>query len=96
MDTRKWNKNRHSGTAVFSIAGWFFMAFVVGWVFLIPFAVAALLVYGYVAYSKERKYRIDVAIKPTEAMRALARREEELRREKERLLKEQVRFEAKR
>ncbi len=92
MNTGKWTKNKKIGFGVVSIIGWFFLGFVVGWLFLIPISAVALLIYGYVAYMRERKHRIEVAIKPTEAMRAIARREEELKREKERLLREEMGF----
>lgn len=72
-----------------SIIAWIFMAFVVGWVFLIPLGVIAFLIYGYTVYVKDRKHRITMGIKPTEAMKALARRENELKKEKERILYEE-------
>ncbi len=84
----KYSTNRWIRYSVPSIVAGAFMAFVVGWVFLIPAAVAGLLVYGFVVYMRERKHRIIVTIKPTEAMKALARREEELKRERERILYE--------
>ncbi len=37
---------------------------------------------------KERRHRIVVSVKPSEAMMALSRREAELQREKDRLYKE--------
>ena len=37
-------------------------------------------IYGLVKYMKDRKNRITVTIKPTEAMRAIARKEEERER----------------
>jgi hypothetical protein len=63
-----------------------FLAFTVGWLFFIPAAFIVYMVYGFMTYMKERKYKIVVAVTPTEAMRAIARREAELKREKERLL----------
>ncbi|VVB93876.1 Uncharacterised protein [uncultured archaeon] len=83
------NTNKLYRYGFVSLIAWIFMSFVVGWLFLIPAAVVGLLVYGYVAYMKERKNRISVAIKPTEAMKALARREAELEREKKRLMFEE-------
>ncbi len=65
-----------------------FIAFVAITVFGIPLTVGAFLAYGLYAYLKDRKNRIEVTIKPTEAMMALARREAELKKEKELLLKE--------
>ena len=63
-----------------------FLVFTVGWLFFIPAAFIAYMVYGYIAYMKERKHKIVVAVRPTEAMRAIARREAELKKERERLL----------
>jgi len=65
-----------------------FMAFIAGWVFLIPIASVAFLAVGLREYMSGRKNRIMVSIKTNEAMNALARREAELNREKE-LLYEQ-------
>jgi hypothetical protein len=81
----KWS-NYHTA----SLIGILFMSFVVGWVFAIPIAVVAFLAYGFVAYRKELRNRIAVAIKPNEAMRAVLRREEELKREKELLMEERM------
>jgi hypothetical protein len=67
-----------------------FMAFIAGWVFGIPVAVVVYMVYGLVISMKDRKNRIIVTVKPTEAMKAIARREEELKREKERIMYEEV------
>jgi hypothetical protein len=66
----------------------FFIAFAAGWLFVIPAAFVAYMVYGLFVLSQERKHRIEVSIKPTEAMRAIARREIELKKEKEILLEE--------
>jgi Na+/proline symporter len=66
----------------------FFIAFTAGWLFGIPAAFLGYIVYGLFVLRKERKNRIEVVIKPTEAMRALARREAELQKEKEILLEE--------
>ncbi len=65
-----------------------FIAFAAGWLFGIPAAFVAYMLYGLFVLSKERKHRIEVSIKPTEALRAIARREAELRKEKEILLEE--------
>ncbi|VVB86006.1 Uncharacterised protein [uncultured archaeon] len=67
-----------------------YLAFVTGWVVLIPVAVAVFLGYGLREYRKNRKNRITISMKPSEAMKALARREAELQREKE-LLYEEIR-----
>lgn len=66
-----------------------FIAFTVGWLFFIPAGFIAYMIWGYVAYAKERKNRIVVTVQPTDAMRAIARRESELKKEKERLLQEE-------
>ena len=63
-----------------------FLAFTAGWLFIIPAAFIAYLAYGYVLYMNEKKHRIEVTVKPSEAMKALARREIELNREKEKLI----------
>lgn len=73
-----------------------FLIFTVGWLFFIPAAFIVYMVYGFMTYMKERKHKLVVAIKPTEAMRALARREEELKRERERLMYEEFGEKAKR
>ncbi len=65
-----------------------FIAFVAGWLVGIPAAFVAYMLYGLFVLNKERKHRIEVSIKPTEALRAIARREAELKREKEILLEE--------
>jgi hypothetical protein len=65
-----------------------FIAFAAGWLFGIPAAFVAYMLYGLFVLSKERKHRIEVSIKPTEALRAIARREAELKKEKEILLEE--------
>ncbi len=65
-----------------------FMAFLTGWLFLVPAAVVIFLGYGLTKYMKERKNRIMVSIKPTGALKAIARREAELDREKQLLLEE--------
>ncbi len=65
-----------------------FIAFAAGWLFGIPAAFVAYMLYGLFVLNKERKHRIEVSIKPTEALRAIARREAELKKEKEILLEE--------
>ncbi|NJD77595.1 MAG: hypothetical protein FIB08_10950 [Candidatus Methanoperedens sp.] len=65
-----------------------FQAFVLGWLFLIPVAVAVFLAYGLREYMKDRNNRIMVSIRPSDAMKAIARREAELQREKELLYEE--------
>ncbi len=80
------------GGAVMGIAYLFpersFIVFVVGWLFLIPAAFAAYMVYGLWKYMDERKNRITVSVKPSEAMKALARKEAALMKEKEILYEE--------
>ncbi len=80
------------GAAVLGTAYYFpeksFIAFMVGWLFLIPAAFAAYMVYGLWSYMKDRQNRITVEVKPSEAMKALARKEAELVREKEILYEE--------
>jgi hypothetical protein len=65
-----------------------FLAFLAGWLFLIPAAVVIFLGYGLTKYMKDRKNRITVSIKPNEALKAIARREAQLQREKQLLLEE--------
>lgn len=96
MTMKNWVKNilaiAAGGGAVIGTAYYFpeksFIAFVVGWLFLIPAAFFAYIVYGLWKYMAERKHRITVMVKPTEAMRALARKDAELTREKEILQRE--------
>lgn len=76
-----------AGAAYFLPSG-MFLTFVTGWLLFIPAAGIAVLAYGLREYMKDRKNTILVSVKPSEAMRALARREMELQREKELLLKE--------
>ncbi len=63
-----------------------FLTFTVGWLFFIPAAFIVYMTWGFLTYMKERKHKIVVSIQPTEAMRAIAKREVELKIEKERLL----------
>ncbi len=65
-----------------------FMSFVAGVVFGIPIAFAGYLAYGLWIYRQDRKNRITVEVKPTEAMKALARKEAALKKEKELLYEE--------
>ncbi|MDD5474281.1 MAG: hypothetical protein PHU34_09080 [Candidatus Methanoperedens sp.] len=65
-----------------------FITFTVGWLFFIPAAFIVYMVYGFMDYMKERKNRIMISVKPSEAVRALARREAELKNEKEMLFEE--------
>ena len=65
-----------------------YLGFISGWLFLIPAAILVYFAYGLREYMKDRKNRIMVSIKPTEAMNALARREAELEREKKILYEE--------
>ncbi len=60
-----------------------FQTFVVGWLFLIPATFAVYHLVGLRELLKERTHRIVVSIKPTEAMKALARREATIKKEKE-------------
>lgn len=80
------------GGAVMGIAYLFpersFIAFVVGWLFLLPAVFVAYMVYGLWSHLNDRKNRISVMVKPTEAMKALARRETALMKEKEILYEE--------
>lgn len=66
-----------------------FLAFTAGWLFVIPAAFIVYMVYGYAAYMSDRKHRIQVTVKPSEAMKAVARREMDLKREKEKILYEE-------
>jgi Kef-type K+ transport system membrane component KefB len=66
-----------------------FQAFVIGWLFLIPATFAVYMLFALKEYMQDRKNRIVVSVKPTEAMKALARREASLKAEKE-LLYEQL------
>ena len=83
ISSTKWNR-----FGVPSVIAGLFITIGVIWIFLIPAAVAGLLILGFSVYMKERKHRIAVSIKPTEAMKAIARREGELHREKEKILYE--------
>jgi hypothetical protein len=65
-----------------------FIASTIGWLFIIPAAFVIYMGYGYAKYVKERKNRIVIEVVPSEAMRSIARREEQLNREKEVLIQE--------
>lgn len=68
-----------------------FIVSTIGWLILIPAAFVIYMAYGYAKYVKERKNRIVVEVVPSEAMRSIARREEQLNREKEMLMQEPYR-----
>lgn len=83
-----------TAAAIFTISAYIypaetFIVFTVGWLFFIPAAFVVYLALGYMAYTKERKNKIVVTVQPTEAMRSIARREVELKKEKEKLLHEE-------
>jgi predicted membrane protein len=61
----------------------FFIAFTVGWIFIIPALFVGYLAYGLWAMRKDNKNRIVVQTKPSAAMQAILRRELELQKEKE-------------
>ena len=63
-----------------------FLVFTVGWLFFIPAAFIVYMAYGFMTYMNERRHKIVVTVQPTDAMRAIARREAELKKERERLL----------
>ncbi|MCE8422520.1 MAG: hypothetical protein J5U16_01140 [Candidatus Methanoperedens sp.] len=65
-----------------------YAVFIAGWVFLLPIALVGFLAIGLREYMKDRKNRITVSVRANEAMKAIARREAELTREKQ-LLYEQ-------
>ncbi len=65
-----------------------FIAFVMGWLFLIPAAFIVYLAYGVWVYSRDLRRTIIVKVKPSEAIRALARKEAALKKEKEILYEE--------
>ncbi|MCX9085074.1 MAG: hypothetical protein OIN87_09795 [Candidatus Methanoperedens sp.] len=84
FDREKWSY-KNQKVQVFSLVSAVILGFLLGWVFLIPAIVVVALVYGGVVYFRERKNRIVVRVKPTPAMEAIARREVELKQEKERI-----------
>lgn len=90
-----WKKYVMSGVVVVAGAGSAysfpansFIAFVVGWLFLIPAVFGVYMVHGFWKYMNERKNSISVVMKPDIALKSIARREEALRREKEILYSE--------
>lgn len=87
MNTNELFKNREIRLGFASFIGLVFMSFVVGWVFLIPIAAVAFLLYGYVVYTRDQKHKINLNYKPNEAMKAIAYQEMELTREKRRIIK---------
>ncbi|MCZ7402268.1 MAG: hypothetical protein O8C61_08605 [Candidatus Methanoperedens sp.] len=93
MNTNELFKNKKLGLGVASLIGLAFLGFVAGWVFLIPIAAVAFLLYGYVLYTRDQKHRISLEYKPNEAMKAIARREMELHEEKSRIIYEQLKEE---
>lgn len=50
-----------------------FIAFVTGWLFIIPVAFIVYLVYALWVYSKDLRHRIIVKIKPSDAVKLLQR-----------------------
>ena len=93
MDTRLKYIVAATAAAAFMMAAYLypaetFITFTVGWLFFIPAAFIVYMTYSFLEYMKERRHRIMVAIKPTEAMKALARREAELKREKDLIYRE--------
>jgi len=74
--------------AVYFLPGRTFMAFVLGWLLLIPATFGVYMLLGLKEYINNRKNRIVVSVKPSEAMMALARREAALQTEKELLLEQ--------
>jgi predicted membrane protein len=96
MDTRIKYTTALSAAVAFMASAYYFPAetfftFTVGWLFFIPIAFVAYLIYGLSEYMSERKHRIEVAVKPTEAMKAIVRREMVMKREKEKILYEDSR-----
>lgn len=65
-----------------------FQVFVIGWLFLIPATFAVYMLFSLREYMQDRNNRIVVSVKPTEAMKMLARREAALKTEKELLYEE--------
>jgi len=63
-----------------------FLAFTAGWLFIIPAVFIAYLVYGFVVNHNEKKHRIEVVLKPTEAMKAIVRQEIKIKRKKEEIM----------
>src|SRR4030042_5442528 len=93
MDTRLKYMLAITAAMGFMMAAYFypaetFITFTVGWLFFIPAAFVVYMTWSLLQYQKERKHRITVSIKPTEAMRVIARREAELKREKDMMYEE--------
>ncbi len=65
-----------------------FLTFSIGWLFMIPAAFIVYMTYGFIKYMSDRKHRIMITVEPTDAMKAIARREAALKREKEFLYEE--------
>lgn len=68
-----------------------FLAFLIGWIVVIPIAACGFLAYGLIQYRKQTKNSIVISVKPnsvTERYAELIRKEEQIRREKEILYKE--------
>ena len=84
FDRDKWSY-KNPKVQVFSLVSAVILGFLLGWVFLIPAIAVVALGYGAVVYFRERKNRIVVHMKSTPAMESIARREVELRQEKERI-----------
>lgn len=82
FDREKWNLKSRK-TVFSSLIVSVFLAFIVGWLFLIPALFVVFLIYGLSVYLKDRKHRITVTSKPTEEMKAIARKEAEIKREKD-------------
>lgn len=87
MNTNELFKNREIRLGFASFIGLIFMSFVIGWVFLIPMAAVAFLLYGYVVYTRDQKHKINLNYKPNEAMKAIICQEMELTKEKRRIIK---------
>ncbi len=66
-----------------------FIAFVAGWLFIIPMAFIVYLVYALWVYSKDLRNRIIVKIKPSDAIKSL-QRIKAAQRKKEKLLYEEI------
>jgi len=92
MNINELFKNRKLRIGFTSFIGLVFIGFLTGWIFLIPIATVAFLLYGYIVYTRDQKHRISLNYKPNEAMKAIARREIELNKEK-RIIYEQMKGE---
>ncbi len=68
-----------------------FLAFLLGWVVLLPILSCGFLIYGLIEYRKEHKNSIIVSVKPnniTQRYAELLIKEESIRKEKEALCRE--------